>query len=107
MPCEIRFEDRGRPWRAQLVPAGGRYGVGDSMINHGGPMVEFYDCELPKFGTRGQLVSRYYLDTLEGTARHGAGLDLYHNEPEWSLDADSIAIVVKLMLEFVQEHDKD
>lgn len=98
---EIRFEDRGRPWRAQLVKTGDTYGLGGALVNADGALVEFYDCRHPKFGERGQFVSRYCLDTLVGTALEGAGLNLHGGEPAWTLDADSIELVVKQMQEWV------
>lgn len=94
---------RGRPFRVRVVHFGGRYGQTDSLVNSSAiPLVEFYDATYAgddRFGPRGQFVSRYTLDMLDGTSEWASGgpigetlgLNLAGGEDAWQLDREAAA----------------
>lgn len=86
------INDHGRRFNVCIVPEGGAYGLTDSLVANK-PMVEFYDAtqDRAKFGTRGQFVSRYYIETLrERPAGPAAGLILDGGIAEWRLDGNAM-----------------
>jgi len=100
--CAIT-NSNGTPFNARLVMVGDRYGR-DDCLTHGDPMwgrpaqpdalplVEFYDAsqDPAKFGSRGQFVSRYRLDTLADAARDNVGISLCGGVSKWFVDADNV-----------------
>ena len=75
------------PWAVRIVRTGDAYGLDDRLTHDkADPLVEFYDTRQagPKFGPRGQFVSRYDLSTLLDH-RPGAGLCLQGGVPSWTV----------------------
>lgn len=81
----------------------------DIMASNGVPfravvdanMVEFFDRRyIEGFTPDGQFVSRYYVDTLigdrimPGFERGHRGLDLHGGIPDWTIDANTMDIVL-------------
>ena len=93
-------------WRVRFVPTGGRYGVHNAAVNEGKPLVEFYDTTAnPEFfGPFGQLVTRYYADTLLGrdgysSDRYPKGLLLDADIPEWTVSPREMQSVIAYLKE--------
>lgn len=79
-------------WTVRIVPNGGKYGLGDCLVNEGGTLVEFHDrYYVGKFPPLGQFVSRYYLQTILN--RQGA-LCLDGFNPEvWTVPAEAMFVI--------------
>ena len=88
-------------YNVRIVNKGDRYGRADCLTHdEDRPMVEFYDRRYTSEAwPRGQFVSRYYVGTLLGhEGFYGGepvgGLCLDGGNPnEWSVSADSMALV--------------
>ena len=92
----------GRIFGVRIIRKGDRYGLDDCLTVDGAPMVEFYDATYrgPKFGPRGQFVSRYYASTLlEGGRGRKEGLCLHGGEPVWSIDAGTMRAIREYVVE--------
>ncbi len=95
----------GRRFLVRILRKGDRYGLDDCLAwgDGSGPVtddgrlgVEFYDLTYrgnPRFGPRGQFVSRYYVETLIADPDEHRGLNLYGAEPAWVIDAAAMAVV--------------
>ena len=65
----------------KLIRRGQAYGRDNCLINHGTPLVEFWDNK------HDQFVSRYdYMTMLQ----HDGGLDLQGDVPAWKVSAEGI-----------------
>jgi hypothetical protein len=97
----------GTPFVARMVRHGDIYGR-DMCLTHtpqpeydlDSPLIEFYDArydfDTDTDGTPiGQLVSRYYLSTLQDQRQTNRGVQLHGNEPAWSVDPQSLANVIR------------
>lgn len=84
---------------ARLLTEGDSYGRSGIMSweHENRPGVEFYDTRYPhtEFG---QFVGRYYVETILEQKGH-VGLNLDCGIPDWSIDADAMAIVRKWLRE--------
>jgi hypothetical protein len=104
----------GVPWLAYIVWPGEAYGRFDFgiLVPHsntqrvcrhegsyrGSAFVEFWDRRYPHdLVHKAQFVSRYYLDTL--LKHNGGGLNLMGSESAWKLDARSMALLRRYLLE--------
>jgi len=85
-PTRQFTNDQGRVFLFRVVKPGYGHGRNDELVNDGETLVEVYDHTYTgeDFGSRGQFVSKYYLDTL--TRLNGTGLDLYGGVDKWKVD---------------------
>jgi hypothetical protein len=76
--------------KVAIIGKSERYGRNGALISDRA-MVEFYDSRYPHT-INGQLVSRYYVETLR---EHGldSGLLLDPASPDWRIDGDALASV--------------
>jgi hypothetical protein len=85
--------DEGTPWLVRIVREGDRYGRNDCLTHDGMlPLVEFYDLR-HMHTDRGQFVSRYFVDTLQGHPV-GRGLSLDGGVPSWTIDGGTFSRVM-------------
>lgn len=86
--------DSGTPWLVRIVRNGDRYGLNDCLTHSGDlPMVEFYDLRY-MHTERGQYVSRYFMDTLQGVPV-GRGLNLDGGVPSWTIDGVTFSRIME------------
>jgi len=101
-------------WRVHVVPTGGHYGSHNHLVNEREPLVLFYDTSAAPqaFGSEGQLVSSYYVDTILGRDKWGKseypyGLSLNAEIPQWTVSANEMSEVVAYLNKmFPQEQAK-
>lgn len=83
----------GRVFNVKRVDPGEWYGrkpqTGEPCLQADKTLVEFWDASHSSHGPLGQLVSRYYLDSL--THRGAGGLNLDGSVREWWIDADALS----------------
>ena len=85
----------------RIVRSGDYFGRGDCLRHDGPPMVEFFDARADaKFGERGQLVSRYYVESITG-GTYPYGLCLDGGVPEWSISTKGMKEVLEYLKEAV------
>jgi len=100
--AEGHLPSSGRSFLVRVVENGERYGLNDKLVHvDREPLLEFYDQKYagdPRFGDRGQFVSRYYAHTLAGGC---SGLDLDFGVAAWKVDAAAMVAVRKLALAVV------
>lgn len=94
----------GRTFNVRVVLDGDKYGRDDCLTHAGAPMVEFYDTthQDPTFGTRGQFVSRYFVDTLDACVGGDTGLWLDGGVPEWQVSAENVADALAFAHDYIR-----
>ena len=91
----LNFHDRRIRWQVRVVREGDQYGRGGQLTHRGEtPLVEFWDMD--QFKGIGQFVSRYYLDTIQGTPV-GQGLSLNLSVHRWHLSTAGMNTVRKFL----------
>ena len=77
-------------FNVRLLKAGETYGL-SGTLKADKPLIEFYDSRYPH-GPHGQLISRYYAETLLGHPdEHGLLLD--GGLPDWYVTKQDVALV--------------
>ena len=91
----------GRRFGIRYLDTGTPYGVDDKLTWDSRPAVEIYDYTYhqdPRFGPRGQFVSRYHLDTLHENRRQNTthyGLNLDGGVNVWTLDYECVTQILR------------
>lgn len=91
-------------YNIRVVFTGDKYGRNDCLVNDNAPMVEFYDTRFdhPEWMGRGQLVSRYYLETIK-CGDYSNGLSLDGGIPEWTVSADEMRCIQRFLFGVINE----
>ena len=92
--------DKGLSFNVKHLEAGDKYGLENCLtLEEDSPeTVEFYDASYAgktEDWRHGQLVSRYYVETILEDLDTFVGLNLDGGVPEWQIDADAMEIVRK------------
>jgi hypothetical protein len=94
--------DEGRLFVVKRIDTGEAYGCdqrGFPNLRADKPMVEFYDATQTEAGPLGQLVSRYYTETLCNDEHMITltGLQLDSNTPAWCVSGANLTQVIDVL----------
>lgn len=110
--------NQGIRFNVRVVLKGEPYGTGYCLTHDKDkPLVEFYDARFGVkggFDSRGQFISRYYLDTIKGTSEYSKiagdtevrGICLQGGIPEWSVTKENVISAIEYAEDLIENKPK-